>query len=352
LLSGSLYACLLGLALFALSAAAQETAANEWAWMGGSSTAGDWNGRPGVYGTLGVPNIGNMPGSRKGAASWTDSTGKRWMFGGNGYDSRGYEFYLNDLWVYDSSNREWTWMAGTNLSDQSGVYGNLQQADSANTPGGRADAVTWTDKAGNFWLFGGMGLDFRDMLGQLNDLWEFSPSTHEWTWMGGNEALGECTYTGTCGRLGMYGTLGVPAAGNAPGGREAANGWVDTNGDFWLFGGHGMDAWGALGSLNDIWKFDTSTRQWVWMSGSKGLGDCATANTCGQPGVYGALGVETAANIPGGRSQASSWTDHYGNFWLFGGSGYDAASVGGYLNDLWRFNPSYPSGQDHSFRRF
>lgn len=339
-LSGSIYACLLGLVLISLSAMAQTTAPNEWTWMGGSATSGNWNGRPGVYGTLGVPSIGNVPGSRKGAVSWTDSTGKLWMFGGNGYDSNGYVFYLNDLWVFDSSTQEWTWMAGTNLASQAGVYGALQQAAAANTPGGRADAVTWTDKEGNLWLFGGYGLDLSDMLGQLNDLWEFSPSTREWTWMGGNEALGVCTYTGTCGRLGMYGTLGVPAAGNAPGGREAANGWVDTNGDFWLFGGHGMDAWGALGYLNDIWKFDTSTRQWAWMGGSKGLGSCATANTCGQPGVYGTLGVATAANIPGGRSQASSWTDHYGNFWLFGGGGYDAASVNGYLNDLWRFNPS------------
>jgi len=44
---------------------------NEWAWMGGSSTGG----AAGVYGTLGIPAAGNIPGARYSAASWTDSKG-------------------------------------------------------------------------------------------------------------------------------------------------------------------------------------------------------------------------------------------------------------------------------------
>jgi len=31
-------------------------------------------------------------------------------------------------------------------------------------------------------------------------------------------------------------------------------GWVDSNGNFWLFGGAGSDVEGNFGNLNDLWK--------------------------------------------------------------------------------------------------
>src|ERR1700722_17477829 len=55
---------------------------NEWAWMSGSDTVGGHGGQPGVYGTLRTPAPGNTPGSRNSAASWTDSVGNLWLFGG------------------------------------------------------------------------------------------------------------------------------------------------------------------------------------------------------------------------------------------------------------------------------
>jgi hypothetical protein len=55
----------------------------EWAWMGGSNTTGS----VGVYGTLGTPAAGNVPGSRYGAMTWTDSSGHFWLFGGFGTDA-------------------------------------------------------------------------------------------------------------------------------------------------------------------------------------------------------------------------------------------------------------------------
>ena len=33
-----------------------------------------------------------------------------------------------------------------------------------------------------------------------------------------------------------------------------------------------------------------------------------------------------------------NWTDAAGNFWLFGGNGYDSAGTSGYLNDLWKYS--------------
>jgi N-acetylneuraminic acid mutarotase len=58
--------------------------------------------------------------------------------------------------------------------------------------------------------------------------------------------------------------------------------------------------------------------------------------------VYGTLGSFAAGNYPGGRADASTWTDSSGNLWLFGGNGFGFPNSGVFaiLNDLWEFNPS------------
>jgi len=63
--------------------------------------------------------------------------------------------------------------------------------------------VSWTDSNGNFWLFGGYGFDSGGNYGSLNDLWEFNPTTNEWTWMGGSSTI--------AGATGIYGSIGVAA---------------------------------------------------------------------------------------------------------------------------------------------
>jgi hypothetical protein len=67
--------------------------------MGGSSTGN----AKGVYGTLGTPSAGNIPGARgidNAAVTWTDNGGNFWLFGGLGNDSTGTYHMLNDLWRY------------------------------------------------------------------------------------------------------------------------------------------------------------------------------------------------------------------------------------------------------------
>jgi hypothetical protein len=44
----------------------------------------------------------------------------------------------------------------------------------ANVPGGRGYGVSWFDKSGNVWLFGGDGYDSTGS-GLLNDLWRYQP---------------------------------------------------------------------------------------------------------------------------------------------------------------------------------
>jgi N-acetylneuraminic acid mutarotase len=237
---------------------------NEWTWMGGSSTLGTGDGRPGLYGALRVPAVGNVPGGRDRASSWTDMSGNLWLFAGVGYDINDTQGYLNDLWVFYPSTNEWAWMSGSSTVPQGtkenpggnpGVYGTLGVPAAGNIPGGRYQAYSWIDGSGHLWLFGGYGYDVNDTWGGPNDLWEFDPSTNEWTWMGGSSAV-PCSY---CADPGVYGTLGVPAAGNIPGSRGLSPSWTDSSGNLWLFGGSGYDANDNAGDLNDLWEYRFAT---------------------------------------------------------------------------------------------
>jgi N-acetylneuraminic acid mutarotase len=310
---------------------------DEWTWMGGSSTISCVSGncgQPGVYGTLGTPAGGNIPGGRGGASTWTDNSGNLWLFGGAGLDVDGKSGALNDTWEFNPSADEWAWMGGSSVANQSEVYGTLGTPAAGNTPGGRYSAASWTDNSGNLWLFGGAGYDASGNSGDFdfNDLWEFSPYTDEWAWMGGSSVANQS---------GVYGTLGTPAAGNTPGGRFSAASWTDSSGHFWLFGGAGYDASGNAGDFNDLWEFSPYTDEWVWMGGSSAIaGGCNDYYTCGQSGAYGTLGTPAAGNIPGSRYTAANWTDSSGHFWLFGGEGFDASLALGELSDLWEYEPS------------
>jgi hypothetical protein len=142
-------------------------ASGMWTWMGGSNT----RDHLGVYGTLGAPAPGNIPGSRSGAVSWTDSNGHLWIFGGS--DSNG--ALLDDLWQFDPSMNEWAWMGGSSTANRPGQYGTLGTPAPGNIPGGRSFANSWTDSSGNLWLFGGEGFDANGYAGDLNDLWRYQP---------------------------------------------------------------------------------------------------------------------------------------------------------------------------------
>ena len=328
-------------------------AINQWAWMGGTASATNFGAAPGVPGTLGIPAAGNIPGGRSGAASWTDANGNLWLFGGGNYVSS--QNYFNDLWEFNPSTNQWAWMNGTTTElcasvncGEAGVYGQLGVAAPGNYPGSRSGAQTWTDSRGNLWLFGGYGRDSGSSWGYLNDIWEFSPATNQWAWMGGSNTLPIASCCGENAVPGVYGTLGTPTASNTPGSRSSGASWVDRQGNLWLFGGYGSDSAGILGYLNDLWKFNPSTGQWAWMGGTDRASHYAadtTPTNCSNStnpcitGVYGTLQVPAAGNVPGARSSGVNWTDSQGNFWLFGGNGTDSAGISGELNDVWKFNP-------------
>jgi N-acetylneuraminic acid mutarotase len=286
-----------------------------WTWMSGSNAPD----QGGTYGTKGIPAAANVPGGRDNALSWVDSSGKFWLFGGEGFassdykGSRDYVGALNDLWKFDPATLEWTWVSGSDIADQAGIYGTKGVASPSNVPRARYEAVSWIDSQGKFWLFGGVGYDSNGYAEGLNDLWKFDPATLEWTWVSGSDIAGQA---------GTYGTKGVAAPSNVPGARGGAVSWIDSSGKLWLFGGGGF--------LNDLWKFDPTTNEWTWVSGS---------DTERQSGIYGTKGIPDPSNIPGGRWGAVSWLDSLGNLWLFGGYCYEGTGTSS-INDLWKYDPT------------
>ena len=64
---------------------------------------------------------GNIPGAREYPATWIDSSGNLWLFGGYGNVSSN-NVYFNDLWEYSQSTGEWTWVSGSSSTNVTGVY--------------------------------------------------------------------------------------------------------------------------------------------------------------------------------------------------------------------------------------
>ncbi len=357
----------------------------QWTWVGGSDVVN----AAGVYGTQGVSAPGNIPGARTNSMFWTDTSGNFWLFGGDGLDGYGNPTNrLNDLWLYDRTANQWIWKKGSDTSGKNGIYGTLRVAAANNRPGGRSHAITWTDKSGKLWLFGGSGYEATgSVAANLNDLWRYDPVTNEWTWMSGATASGQ---------RGNYGTQGVSADTTVPGARNSPTGWTDAAGNLWLFGGNGFGVTTTAGNMNDLWMYNISTNQWVWVNGLNGINQFANfsggtpgsrqgavawpdgtgniymfggtgfvqsgganrlgdlwkynpvantwsfikgATTTNAIGVYGTHGVPDAGNRPGSRAVATVWTDVNGKFWLFGGLGIGSSSGDGRLCDLWMFDP-------------
>jgi N-acetylneuraminic acid mutarotase len=288
---------------------------SEWTWISGS----DFPGQPGVYGTQGVPDAANVPGARFGAVSWLGTDGKLWLFGGSVAITPNAANDFNDLWRFDPATSEWTWISGSDLKGEVGVYGTMGEASPSNVPGARESAVTWRDSSGSLWLFGGFGRGASLDSGQLCDLWKFDPETLQWTWVAGPQTVNES---------GTYGTQGTASASNTPGGRNGAASWLDASGKFWMFGGTGYSESGGAGLLNDLWKYDPSTSEWTWVSGTK---------TVNHTGKLSNMGTRYLSNYPGGRSYAAGWTDGSGNLWLLGGRGYGSSGSEGWLNDMWEY---------------
>jgi N-acetylneuraminic acid mutarotase len=296
---------------------------NQWTWMTGDVGL---NGVP-VYGTQGTPSALNNPEPLQGHAMVKDSNGMIWVFGGQPNSYQYTDVGSNNLWRYNPSTNQWTWMTGAgNSFDQYGNYGTQGVPGPARTPGSRINAAMAADSLGNLWLFGGRGYGASGSANLLNDLWKFDTNTNQWTWVTGSTSAGQIN--------GVYGTKGVANPSNVPGSRDEAHLWVDTNNHLFLHGGEGYERVNNYEDrMSDTWRFDGTN--WTWVHGPDNTSLANVATVWGVPGVF------SPANIPGARTQALSFQERGGYFWLMGGFSQDSQGFGGYTpaQDLWKFDP-------------
>ena len=275
--------------------------AGMWTWMQGSNL----QGQIGSYGVQGVASPTNGPPVTYEGCEWTDLSGNFWYYGGT--------VGASAMWKYDPTINMWTWVNGPSSFNNPAVYGIKGIPSPANNPGPKEyGALTWVDKQGDLWVFG--GLETIGAPTSYCDLWKYNIASNMWTWMNG---------PGISNPPNSYGTKGIAAASNYPPGRTEGNAcWVDNNGNLWLFGGQTS---ANVGYLNDLWKYDISTNDWTWIRGS---------NIPNFIGNYGTTGVASATNDPPAAAQTySKWKDLNGNFWMFS---LDFGS--GARNQTWKYN--------------
>jgi hypothetical protein len=243
-------------------------AANQWTWIGPSSS--NIANQKGNYGVQGTGTGTTAPGGRQAATLWADAAGNIWLFGGFGLDSAGTGSsgpppagaILNDLWEYNVGTKQWIWVSGSNIANQTGNYGseatsNLSTGAAANFPGSRWGAVGWRDANSNLWLIGGWGYgtSTTDPTGFLDDIWEYQHSTGLWIWWKGISNANQNTVFAAAAIPGADGVLYVN---NVVGGRRGAAIWApDPLGYVTVFGGEGYDSSNGSppGYLNDLWTY-------------------------------------------------------------------------------------------------
>jgi hypothetical protein len=66
--------------------------------------------------------------------------------------------YLNDLWVYNISSNEWTWVSGSSTDDVFGAYGTNGVPSVNNLPGSReGHSMVYHPSMNCLFMFGGEG---------------------------------------------------------------------------------------------------------------------------------------------------------------------------------------------------
>jgi N-acetylneuraminic acid mutarotase len=247
-----------------------DTHTHLWTWVNGSKLLD----QPEIVNTIGVVDAANKPAGRSHAGAWATDDGTLWLYGGFAPPSEGVygASTLTGLWHYYPETNQWkaeasggtpraefaTWKSNDgklfmyggytdSSSTGNGFLTDIQRYNEithkwdlvsrSNQPGyGKGCVAFWNDRSCNLWVFGGSSSYY----GMDNELWEYVTSTDQWKEIKGSESY----FFGNDQRVG---TPNVPAPENLPASRVNSAAWVDTTGNFWLYG--------SL-AHSDLWKLD------------------------------------------------------------------------------------------------
>jgi hypothetical protein len=250
----------------------------QWAWMSGAATGSTYP----VYGTMGVSSPTVNPGGRS-TQGVSDASGNLYIFGGD-VETATIHRGRNDLWKYNISNNQWTWIGGTQSTTHQGTYGVQGVFSSTTVPAGRAGHAMWADNNNNkIWLFGGSYLTLAYYYA-LNDTWCFDIATGQWAWMKGSNTpfCLTCSPMSTV-NLTVYGTQTVPSVSNTPDWCSYPSYWPNDPNTLWIFSGE------QYFSSSDLWRFNGCPASTVSISSTNTLlcaGSTATLTASGSSSSY------------------------------------------------------------------
>jgi hypothetical protein len=213
-----------------------DIATGKWTWIKGPNTLD----QPAVYGTIGIPSSTNVPSGRTIFSHWKDSHDNFWLFGGSGPGNA--INTLNDMWRYNPSTNEWTWMNGSNTTNNIGNGSTLCSSSTTFLPNSRyGNGACWTLYCDNFAFFGG-SID-STTVNNDNALWNYSVNSSKWTLMRGSIVPND---------TGNFGVKYLSMPTNMPASRTGSIGWEDNSGNLWLFGGRSTP---NSRRFSDLWRF-------------------------------------------------------------------------------------------------
>lgn len=264
----------------------------------------------GNYGTLGVPSPSNFPPYRENATVW-ETNNNLYLMGGNSTVTGQYD----DFWIFDKATKIWTWIGGVKTNETPNFfYPNIGEINSNSFPKTKYQGHTWVDMNENLWLYSGVNRENY----YTNDLWMYDTGSNTWILKGGSSA--NCTTTTP---------YFLP---NYPPYMQNGTTWSKGN-DLYLFGGTGLGKSGTTlwnGKLTDVWKYNIPTNSWSLISGNRKIDNNAN---------YGLKSYGFPSNLPSARRDYASFSDDYGNLWIYGGYGKgDSGSATSNLFDLWKFD--------------
>lgn len=229
----------------------------KWTWLSGDTTSATYP----VYGVQGEPSVNYKPGSRQLHSMALDTVHQRiYIFAGVGFAKTnlgGSAYLLNDLWVYNLSSMEWTWLKGSDSIGANSFYGTKGVPDSRNQPFVRYGHSMIVDSKNQvFYVFGGMHIargkcaveskcqdDSSCVSGFFNDLWSFDMINNIWTWISGENP------EPTINPVGYYGDRGVKHPANIIGSRWQYGIAIDSDRqEIYIFGGEGVAKNSSQGS--------------------------------------------------------------------------------------------------------
>ncbi len=172
-----------------------------WTWVSGTNLVGN----AGTYGSVGLGSVNNVPPARSVNMTWKDDAGNFWLSGGENINST---IYYQDVWKFNPTTLEWTWMSGPQGADTASPSGSLCVASGANHEGKRwENRAVW--KVCDNLIVNHSGQSSAGIQNAYNDLWAYIPSQGQWMKLGSSA------------QRGSYGVQGVASPNNFP-----PAGWV------------------------------------------------------------------------------------------------------------------------------